>query len=81
MSDTLKNYGNSLANLLTEYAKEITAEAGHKATAELLERIGNGEAKVVIVSTLVPFSVVAYTLGADGGPGEKLFDITNGGLH
>ena len=81
MSDTLKNYADALADLLTEYAQQITAEAGKAATSELLERIGNGEAPVVIVSQLVPFSVVAYTLDATGGPGDKLFDLTNGGLH
>ena len=79
--DILKNYGAALADLLSEYARQITAEAGHNATGELLERIGNGEAPVVIVSQLVPFSVVAYTLDETGQPGAKLFDLTRGGMH
>ena len=81
IDDPLKNYAAALAALLTEYARQITAEVGHQATAELLEHIGNGEAPVVIVSQLVPFSVVAYTLDETGHPGDKLFNLTDGGLH
>ena len=81
MNDTMKNYADALADLMTMYAKQMTAEAGSEATAELLQRIGDGTERVAIVAQLVPFSVAACRLDDDGMPGDELFRITNGGLH
>ena len=80
-SDILKTYADSLADLMTLYAEQLTNEAGDQATIDLLKRIGDGTARVVIVSQLQPFSVAAHMLDDTGHPGAELFSITNGGLH
>jgi len=77
----LKNYAAALADLMSEYARELTAEDGSQATLDLLQRIGSGEEKVVLVSQLVPFSVAAMRLDEHGNAGDELFSIKAGDLH
>ena len=81
MNDVMKNYAEALSDLLTLYAKQVTAEAGSEATKELLEGIATGTEKVVIVAQLVPFSVHACRLDDVGKPDAELFKVTDGGLH
>ena len=81
MTDPLKNYAAALADLLTAYAKQMTAEGDNQATIDLLERIGDGSERVVIVSQLMPFSVHACRLDDLGNADAELFKITDGGLH
>ena len=79
--DPLKNYAEALADLMTAYAKQLTAEAGNEATIDLLKRIGDGSERVVIVAQMVPFSVHACRLDDLGNADAELFKITDGGLH
>ena len=81
MDDVFKIYADATADMFTEYAKRMTAEDGSEATVELLKRIGDGSEKVVLVTTLVPFSVAACRLDDEGMPGAELFNVTDGGLH
>ena len=75
----LKNYGAALADVLTDYAKELAKGDTVKAF-ENIEKIGSGDMRVVIVSQLVPFTVHAVHLDAQGNQ-KELFTITDGDLH
>lgn len=81
MKDIYKAYADATADMFTEYARQLTAEDGTEATVELLKRIGSGSERVVLVTTLVPFSVAACRLDDVGKPDVELFKVTDGGLH
>ena len=75
----MKRYGKALSDVLTGYAKELAKGDTVKAF-ENIEKIGSGDMRVVIVSQLVPFTVHACHLDAQGNQIE-LFTITDGDLH
>ena len=74
----MKRYGKALSDVLTGYAKEL-AKGDRVKAFENIEKIGSGDMRVIIVSQLVPFSVHAVHLDAQGNQSE-LFNIT-GDLH
>ena len=74
MDEALENFGTALADVLTAYARELSKGDAEKA-AEIVEQIGDGTMRVVIVSQLVPFAVHAVHLDAQGDQTE-LFTIT-----
>ena len=74
MDEALENFGTALADVLTAYARELSKGDAAKA-AEIVEQIGDGTMRVVIVSQLVPFAVHAVHLDAQGDQTE-LFTIT-----
>jgi hypothetical protein len=78
MHNALKAYGEALAAVVTAYARQL-AQGDEGKAREIVEQIGSGEMRVVIVSQLVPFSVHALHLDPDDNQRE-LFKISEA-LH